>query len=72
MDHLYVSLGHTEIPHGQLHLLDLTGKTVMTLDVQPGIGFYEMNISHLPRGIYMLFWLDNHRVRGKEKIVLIR
>jgi len=52
--------------------LDLAGKAVMRMEVQPGINLYQFDISHLSRGMYIIYWLDAGILKGWEKLVFIR
>ncbi len=52
--------------------MDLTGKLVITADVQPGFSLYQLDVAQLSRGMYMIYWIESGVVKGRNKLVLGR
>lgn len=68
-DHLYVNFGSRNGLAGQLRIVDLSGRTVMQTEVTPGYTVQRLDIEHLSRGVYMIYWMESGRVRGRNKLV---
>ena len=72
VDRLFVNLGNRHVKSGQLKIMDLTGKLVITADVQPGFSLYQLDVAQLSRGMYMIYWIESGVVKGRNKLVLGR
>lgn len=71
-DQLYVNIGSRHKNIGQIVFLDLSGKTVKVMDIQPDNSLYQLNVANLSMGMYMIYWIDSGVVRGREKLVITR
>ena len=69
-DHININFGHQLEHEGQLVLFDISGRVVMKTDVQPGYTIQRMNISHISKGIYMIYWMESGEVKGLGKFVI--
>ena len=67
IDQLYVNLGSGQEYNGQIKITDLSGKIVMTVDVQPGISLYQLDVAHLSRGMYMIYLMEAGEMKGTKK-----
>jgi len=72
VDHLYVNFGSQRTSGGQLMIMDLSGKVVMTTDVHPGYTILQMDVSSLSQGMYMIYWFDSGMLKGRSKLVRTR
>jgi hypothetical protein len=72
INQLYVNLGSGQEYYGKIKITDLSGKMVLTVDVQPGIGLYRLDVSRLSRGVYMVCWFEADKLISRRKVVLIR
>ena len=70
VDRFYVNLGSHDIGYGVIHIMDLSGKLVSTVGVRPGFSLYQLDISTIPRGMYMVYWLEEREVKGRNKLVI--
>ena len=71
-DRLYANLGNRFVNQGALKIMDISGQEVLSMDVQPGESLYQFDVSRLSRGVYILYWTEESRIRGHEILVLIR
>ncbi|MCK5136027.1 MAG: T9SS type A sorting domain-containing protein [Bacteroidales bacterium] len=72
VDHLYVNFGSQNENEGQLMIMDLSGKVVLTMDVQPGYSIHQLDVSNLSQGMYMIYWFESGVLRGRNKLVRTR
>ena len=72
VDHLYVNFGSQNENEGQLIIMDLSGKVVFTMDVQPGYTIHKLDVSNLSQGMYMIYWFDSGVLKGRNKLVRTR
>ena len=71
-DRLYANLGNRFVNQGALKIMDISGQEVLSMDVQPGESLYQFDVSRLSRGVYILYWTEESRIRGHEILGLIR
>lgn len=71
-DQLYVNLGSGQEYNGEIKIMDLSGKMVLTVDVQPGISLYRLDVDHLSRGMYMIYLTEAGKLKGRKKVAIIR
>ena len=69
---LYVNLGEHAREKGNLRIIDLSGRTVLEQEVQPGYAVHRLEVSPLPEGIYMVCWIESGFLRGRAKLVRSR
>ena len=72
VDHLYVNFGSQHASGGQLMIMDLSGKVVLTTDVHPGYTIHKLDVSGLSQGMYMIYWFDSGELKGRNKLVRTR
>ncbi len=71
-DRLYVNIGSRQMNIGQIVFMDLSGKTVKSMDIQPGRSLYQLDVANLSMGMYMIYWIESGVVRGRDKLVIAR
>ena len=73
MNHLYVNLGK---PSGEFREIERSWifqeRLLKTVDVQPGISLYQLDVAHLSAGMYMVYWMEGEEIEGRKKVVLPR
>jgi PKD repeat protein len=69
---LYVNLGTRQVNQGTLKIMDLSGKEVMTVNVRPGVSLYQLDVGRLSRGMYLIYWMESGKMRGRKKLVFTR
>lgn len=66
---LHVDLGNNEFDFGQISIVDVTGRTLRTVSLQPNTVQIEQDISSLPVGMYFIeVELDDNR-RAMRKLL---
>jgi hypothetical protein len=70
-DLLHINLGSGKVGMGQLRITDLSGKTVIIREVDPGNTIQQLTLSNLSRGIYIISWEESGMVKGRTKMVKI-
>jgi hypothetical protein len=68
-DYAYVNLGGTVEHAGNINIVDLAGRSVLSSEVLPGYSIYKLDISSLSQGVYMVQWIDSGVLRGHGKLV---
>ncbi len=71
-ERVFVNLGSRQVLKGVIQIMDLSGKLVMTLNVQPNTSLYQVDIASLSRGMYMVYWIESREVQGRNKLVINR
>ncbi len=71
-NYIYVNFGEEVRIPGQIQIMDLSGRKVVAVEVQPGYSLQQLNISHLSDGIYVVSWVDSGVVKGRQKVVVTR
>jgi hypothetical protein len=69
---IYVNLGSRKTSQGQIELLDMNSKVVLTEHVPAGYQIVQLDLNLLERGIYILRWIDSGQVKGVRKVVKTR
>jgi len=69
VERLYINLGTREVNEGALKIMDLSGKEVMTVNVRPGVSLYQLDVGRLSRGMYLIYWMESGKMRGRKKLV---
>ena len=72
VDYLYINLGVGNEQSGQLVFIDLSGKEVLTQELEPGFSLYRMDVSHLGEGMYMIYLKESGLIKGRSKVILTR
>ncbi|MEN8230143.1 MAG: T9SS type A sorting domain-containing protein, partial [Bacteroidota bacterium] len=67
---LYINFGSEVTTEGVLKIVDLSGSEVMRTDVRPGYSIINLNISHLSRGMYMIYWIRSGNVQARHKVIV--
>ncbi len=68
-EHIYVNFGAESGAEGELRIVDLAGRSVMQSKVLPGATLQRLEISHLSRGLYMIYWVEQGVEKGRSKLV---
>jgi hypothetical protein len=68
----YVNLGERSSREGRLELTDLSGRVLMETELVPGYGVYQLELSAIPQGIYMICWFEEGNLMGRSKLVRTR
>jgi hypothetical protein len=71
-DHIYINYGDAVSMESQLKILDLSGRVLMHSDVQPGYTIQRVDISILPPGSYMIYWIRSGDVLARNKVIVTR
>ena len=71
-ENLYVNFGTQVKFSGQLKIVDLSGREVMHSDVVAGYTIQHLDISHLSRGMYHIYWMEGGELKGRNKLVFTR
>lgn len=72
VNRVYVNLGKRPADPGQLQVMDLSGKVVMLVDIEPGYSLYQLDVGSVVRGMYMIHWIESGEVKSRSKLVLTR
>ncbi|MFO7671731.1 MAG: T9SS type A sorting domain-containing protein [Bacteroidales bacterium] len=67
-----VNLGERATREGRLEITDLSGRVVMKSEVLPGYAINQLQVSSLPQGIYVICWIEEGKLKGRNKIILTR
>lgn len=71
-DLVNVNLGERATTKGQLEITDLSGRVVLKSDVLPGYAIYQLQVSSLPQGMYMISWIEEGKLKGRNKLIRTR
>ncbi|MCD4710703.1 MAG: T9SS type A sorting domain-containing protein, partial [Bacteroidales bacterium] len=71
-EYVYINFGAEVEQLGQLKVVDLAGRSVMTSDVLSGFSIQMLDISSLSQGIYLVQWLESGVLKGRGKLVHVR
>jgi hypothetical protein len=70
--YVFIRTGQNQTGAGKIKIADLSGKEVMTTEIQPENNIQRLDISLLSEGIYMIYWIDSGVLKGRNKLVRIR
>lgn len=68
----YVNIGERSSREGRLEITDLSGRVLMATELVPGYGVYQLDLSAIPQGIYMICWFEEGSLMGRSKLVRTR
>ena len=71
-DFVYVNLGEGAENSGQLQITDLSGRVVLEEEILPDYSIYQLELGSLPRGLYMISWIEQGVSKGINKLILTR
>ncbi len=71
-DFFYVNFGGNEVASGELMIIDMSGRVVKMIEVQPGFTLQKIDVPDLPQGIYLVNWIEAGQLRGHSKLVRTR
>lgn len=71
-DQVYINLGERDEAEGRIEVVDLSGRVARLESVPPGYGVYQLDISRLPAGIYMIHYYEAGVCKGRAKMIRIR
>jgi len=66
---VYVNFGAELEQQGQLMIVDLAGRSVMSSPVLPGYSIQKLDINSLSQGIYFVRWVESGALKGLGKLV---
>jgi len=66
---VYVNFGAEVEQHGQLMIVDLAGRGIISSPVLPGYSIQKLDISNLSQGIYLVRWIESGVLKGHGKLV---
>ena len=69
---LHVDLGDMHSGTGCLKIVDITGKTLVIRDIQPGQTRYILDISGLAGGIYLILREESGAIKDRAKLIVNR
>ena len=67
-----INLGERATEKGRLEITDLSGRVVMESEVLPGFAIYQLQISELPQGLYMICWYEKGELKARNKLIRMR
>jgi hypothetical protein len=68
---VYVNFGAEVEQKGQLTIVDLAGRSVISSPVLPGYAIQKLDLSSLSQGVYFVSWVESGVLKGREKLVHI-
>ena len=71
-DYVYISLGNAAEYRGQIKVMDLSGREVLDVEVDPGQSIRPLDISSLSGGVFLVNWVESGLVKGRAKFVIAR
>lgn len=71
-DLVYVNIGEGGLNTGQLQITDLSGRVVLEEEILPDYSIYQLELGSLPRGLYMISWIEQGVSKGVNKLILTR
>ena len=71
-DNVYISLGKPADYQGQIKIMDLSGRGILDVEIDPGHSIRQVDISGLSGGVYLVNWVESGLVRGRAKFVIAR
>jgi len=70
-EYLYINYGAQIENKGALKVVDLSGKLMLMSPVQPGYQIQQLDVSHLPEGMYMIYRMEGDEVKEYSKFIRI-
>ena len=67
-----VNLGERASGKGKLEITDISGRIVLKTEVLPGYAIYQLQISDLPQGLYMISWIEDGELKARNKLIRTR
>jgi hypothetical protein len=71
-NYVYINLGEPAEKHGQITVVDLSGRLLMNVDIEPGNSIRQLDISSLSEGVYMVNWVEAGLDMGRCKLMRTR
>ncbi len=68
-DYLYVNLGSRSELAGVLEVYDLSGRMLMNLETQPGYQIFNLDVSRLTKGMYVIRRIESGVLLGRNKFI---
>lgn len=68
-DYVYINFADDADLSGELHVLDLGGRSVLISEIQAGYVIQKLDISTLSPGVYMVQWIDSGVQKGHGKLL---
>jgi len=66
-----VNLGRPAQQDGRLEIIDMNGRVVHNENVPKGYQIYQVEVSSLNRGIYMIQWYEGGTLKGRNKLITV-
>jgi hypothetical protein len=68
-DFVFVRMNRNLSNRGYLKIMDISGKEVMTSSVHPGYDIQRLDLSGLPQGVYLIYYVDSGIVKARNKLI---
>jgi len=66
---VYINFGDEVKQAGTVKLVDLSGRSVLSSEIEPGYSVLKLDISRLSPGMYMLQWMESGLLKGQGKLM---
>jgi hypothetical protein len=66
---VYINFGPEVEQAGELRIVDLAGRTVLSSEVLPGQTIRKLDISGLSHGAYLVQWMESGILKGRGKLL---
>jgi hypothetical protein len=66
---VYINFGTEVGQKGQLRIVDIAGRSVMTIEVLPGYTIQKLDLASLSQGVYLVQWIESGAIKGRAKLV---
>ena len=66
---VYINFGTEVEVGGELTITDLSGRSVLSMNVMPGHTIQKVDVSALPQGLYLVQWKQSGVLMGRGKLV---
>ena len=64
-----VELNSQQVETGAIRILDISGRSVDLMETTPGKNRYQLDVSHLSEGIYLILWEESGMIRARSKLI---
>jgi len=69
---VYINFGAKISEQGQVRIIDLAGRPVLTQEVLTGYSIQQLDVSNLADGVYLVQWIEAGYIKGRGKLVRSR
>ncbi len=68
-EYVYINFGSDVEQAGELRIVDLAGRSLLTSEVLPGQTIQKLDISGLSQGAYLVQWMESGILKGRGKLL---